>query len=107
MRTKLLRPLYAKMRIRLMRIRLMHILTRSPDLNPIESFCGWLRGELRRRDIENLRLKKPPLNKSQDMLRVRAVLRTVRAQNVAKAKSRNFKKVCREVASKNGAMSRQ
>ena len=99
---KLLRPLYAKMRIRL-----MHIPARSPELNPIESFWGWLRGGLRRRDIEDLRLKKPPLNKSQYMLRATAVLRTVRAQNVAKAKFRNFKKVCREVVSKNGAMSRQ
>ena len=102
MSAKLIRPLYTKMRIRL-----MHIPARSPDLNPIESFWSWLRRELRRRDLEDLRLKKPPLNKTQYMQRVRAVLRTVQAQNVAKAKFRNLKKVCREVVSKNGAMSRQ
>ena len=72
-------------------------------MSPSGAGCGGNCGV----DLEDLRLKKPPLNKSQYMLRVRAVLRTVRAQNAAKAKFRNFKKVCREVISKNGAMSRQ
>jgi hypothetical protein len=62
---------------------------------------------LRRRDLEDLRLKKPALNKAQYKQRVREVLRTVKAQNVAKAKFRNLKKVCKEVVLKKGAMSRQ
>jgi transposase len=99
---KLVRPLYATRSISL-----LHIPSRSPDLNPIESFWGWLRGELRRRDLEDLRLQKPPLNKSQYLQRVKQVLRTVKAQNVAKAKFRNLKKVCQEVVEKKGAMSRQ
>ena len=99
---KLVRPLYAKRNVRL-----MHIPAYSPDLNPIESFWGWLRGELRRRDLEDLRLKKPPLDKSQYKQRVKDVLRTVKAQNVAKAKFRNLKTVCQEVVKKKGAMSRQ
>jgi hypothetical protein len=99
---KLVRPLYAKKRVRL-----MHIPPRSPDLNPIESFWGWLRGELRRRDLKDLRLQKPALNKIQYKQRVKEVLRTVKAQNVAKAKFRNLKKVCKEVVKKKGAMSRQ
>lgn len=99
---KLVRPLYARRNVRL-----MHIPSHSPDLNPIESFWGWLRGELRRRDLEDLRLKKPALNKSQYKQRVKEVLRTVKAQNVAKAKFRNFKAVCQEVVEKKGAMSRQ
>jgi transposase len=99
---KVVRPLYAKRRVRL-----MHIPPRSPDLNPIESFWGWLRGELRRRDLEDLRLKKPALNKVQYKRRVKEVLRTGKAQKVARAKFRNLKKVCQEVVKKKGAMSRQ
>ena len=102
MSAKIIRPLYLKRRIRLIRIP-----ARSPDLNPIESFWGWLRKELRRRDLEDLRLKKPALNKTQYKQRVKEVLRAIKAQNVAKAKFRNFKKVCKEVVLKKGAMSRQ
>ena len=99
---KLIRPLY-----KAKHIRLMHIPARSPDLNPIESVWGWLRRELRRRDLEDLRRKKPALNKAQYTQRVKEVLRTVKTQNVAKAKFPNLKKVCREVVLKKGAMSRQ
>ena len=65
------------------------------------------RGELRRRGLKDLRLQKPALNKIQYKQRVKEVLRTVKAQNVAKAKFRNLKKVCKEVVKKKGAMSRQ
>ena len=99
---KLVRPLYKQRRIRM-----LHMTARSPDLNPIESFWGWLRRELRRRDLEDLRLKRAPLNKAEYEQRVKQVLRTTKAQNVAKAKFRNFKKVCQEVVRKKGAMSRQ
>ena len=99
---KMVRPLYNKSRIRL-----MHIPAGSPDLNPIESFWSWLRGELRRRDLQDLRLKKPALNKTQYKRRIQEVLRTVKAQKVAKAKFQNLKKVCKEVLKKKGAMSRQ
>ena len=47
------------------------------------------------------------LNKTQYKQRIKEVLRTVKAQNVAKAKFRNFKTVCQEVVKKKGAMSRQ
>ena len=99
---KLVRPLYAKKRVRL-----MHIPPRSPDLNPIESFWGWLRGELRRSDLKDLRPKSQSSKKPQYTQRVKEVLRTVKAQNVAKAKFRNLKRVCNEVVEKKGAMSRQ
>ena len=99
---KLVRPQYSKRRIQL-----LSIPAKSPDLNPIESFWGWLRQELRRRDLEDLRLKKPGLDKAQYKRRVKEVLRTVKAQEVAKAKFHNFKKVCQEVVKKKGAASRQ
>ena len=90
---KLVRPLYARRNVRL-----MHIPSHSPDLSPIESSWGWLRGELRRRDLEDLRLKKPALNKSQYKQRVKEVLRTVKAQNVAKAKFRNSRLCVRRLS---------
>ena len=36
------------------RIQLIHIPPHSPDFNPIESFWGWLRQRLRRRELEDL-----------------------------------------------------
>ena len=99
---KIIRPLYKKNHIRL-----MPIPAHSPDLNPIESFWSWLRRELRRRDLEDLRLKKPALTKTQYRRRVQEVIRTVKAQKVAKAKFQNLRKVCKEVIKKKGAMSRQ
>ena len=88
------------------RIQLLHIPAKSPDFNPIESFWGWLRKELRRLDLEDYRSRRPALGKTAYRQRVRNVLRTKKAQDVAKAKWSNFKKVCREVYSKKGAASR-
>ena len=57
--------------------------------------------------MQDLRLRKPALSKTQYKRRIQEVLRTVRAQKVAKAKFQNLKKVCKEVLKKKGAMSRQ
>ena len=57
--------------------------------------------------MEDLRLKKPALTKTQYRRRVQEVIRTVKAQKVAKAKFQNLRKVCKEVIKKKGAMSRQ
>ena len=62
---------------------------------------------LRRRDLQDLRLGKPALGKTQYKRRIQEVLGTVRAQKVAKPKLQNLKKVCKEVLKKKGAMSRQ
>lgn len=87
-------------------IKLLHIPARSPDPNPIESFWGWVRARLRLRDLQDLRNGKAPLGKMAYRTRVRNFLRTRKAQDVAKAKFRAFKKVCREVVDKKGAASR-
>ena len=87
-------------------IKLLHIPKRSPELNPIESFWGWLRRALRLRDLRDLRLGRPPLGKTAYKARVKAVLRSKKAQAVAKAKFNRFKKVCQEVVRKKGAASR-
>ena len=87
-------------------IRLAHIPRRSPDLNPIGSFWGWLRKQLRLRDLEDLRRGRPALTKVAFKARVRALLRTQRAQKVAKAKFAALRRVCAEVVRKRGAASR-
>ena len=87
-------------------IKLWSIPARSPDLNPIEMFWAWLRKELRKRDLEDLRLKRPVLSKCLYMRRVRAVLRTRKAQTVAARIARSLKNKCKEVVAKNGAAAR-
>ena len=87
-------------------IKLLHIPAKSPDLNPIESFWGWMRAQLRRRDLQDLRAGRPPLGKMAYKVRLTRFLKTRRAQDVAKAKFNAFKKVCREVKNKRGAASR-
>ena len=89
------------------RIQLLHIPARSPDFNPIESFWGWLRKELRRRDLEDLRMKRPALGRTAYKQRVKNVLRSRQAQHVAKQRFGGFKGVCKEVVLKQGAASRR
>ena len=87
------------------KIQLLHIPARSPEFNPIESFWGWLRQAMRRRDLEDMRNKRPALGKTAWMCRLKRLLKTKKAQTVAKKKFQNFKKVCRVVYRKNGAHS--
>ena len=79
---------------------------KSPDLNPIESFWGWLRRQMRLKDLEDLRQRRPPLGKLAWKRRLTNFLKTRKAQTVAKAKWANFKTVCKEVKDKEGAASR-
>ena len=87
-------------------IKLLHIPARCPDLNPIESFWGWLRARLRLRDLNDLRAGRLALGKTAYRARVRNVLKSQKAQDVAKAKFNAFKNVCKEVKQKRGAASR-
>ena len=75
-------------------------------MNPIESFWGWLRGRLRARDLDDLKRGRPSLGKTAYKRRVKALLRTKKAQAVAKAKFKAFQKVCLEVVRKRGAAAR-
>ena len=43
---------------------------KSPDLNPVEMFWGWLRKKLRSMDLEDLRKKRRPLGKTAYTARV-------------------------------------
>ena len=87
-------------------IKLLHIPAKSPDLNPIESFWGWVRARLRLRDLEDLKQGRAALGKTACKIRVKKFLKSKKAQDVAKAKFNAFKKVCQEVVRKKGAASR-
>jgi hypothetical protein len=85
---------------------LWHIPARSPDLNPVERFWGWVRKQLRAMDLADLKAKRPPVQKTALKARVRALLRTVKARNVAKNHLQSLHKTCREVVKKKGAATR-
>ena len=70
-----------------------------------ERFWGWLKSQLRKQDLEDLRKGRPALGKFAYKARVRAFLKTKKAQTVAKAKWRFMKKVCKEIIKKKGAAS--
>jgi transposase len=88
------------------KIQLWQIPPRSPDLNPVERFWGWLRNRLRARDRADLKAKRPALTKAAYRARVQAICRTKHAQKVAKKFAQVFRKVCEEVVAKQGAASR-
>ena len=88
------------------RLSLLHIPPRSPDLNMIEKFWGWLRAQLRRRDLKDLNMKRPAPGKTAFKARVRSILRAKKTQKVAGRFAGNLLKVCNEVIKKNGAASR-
>ena len=67
----------------------------SPDLNPIEKFWSWLGKELRRRDLKDLREGRPVLGKIAYRLRVKAVLRSPKSQQVASRCAGALKKCAR------------
>ena len=77
----------------------------SPDLNPIEKFWSWLGKELRRRDLKDLCEGRPVLGKIAYRLRVKAVLRSPKSQQVASRCAGTLKKVCKAVVAKKGAPS--
>ena len=88
------------------RVEILHIPPRSPDLNMIEKFWGWLRTQLRRRDLQDMKMGRPALGKTAYKARVRSIFRAKRTQQVAARFAGNLLKVCREVAKKKGAAAR-
>ena len=78
-------------------IELLCIPPRSPDLNPIEMYWAWLRKALRRQELSDLRAKKPALGKTAYRARIKAFLKTKRAQTVSPAAEKCWMK---EIAKK-------
>ena len=76
---------------------------KSPDLNPVEMFWGWLRKTLRRMDLLDLKKKRKPLSKPAYISRVKNVIRSAKAQSVAKAYAGRLRSACRQVLARGGA----
>ena len=85
---------------------LWHVPAKSPDLNPVEMFWGWIRRELRRKDLADFVAKRPALGKSGYKQRVRGLIESQRAQGVAKKYAGGLRNACKEVVHKHGARSR-
>ena len=88
------------------KVLLWHVPKLSPDLNPVEKFWSWLRRRLRALDLRDIQKKRPVLAKMAYVKRVRSVCRSKKAQQVAKACAKGWKRVCQEVVRKKGAASR-
>ena len=87
-------------------VAMWHIPPRSPDLNPIEKYWGWLRRQLRALDLKDAIAKRRPLSKTAYRRRVRAVCRSPKAKAVAAAFANDLHRVCKEVVRTKGAASR-
>ena len=87
------------------RVKMSHVPPRSPDLNLVERFWGWLRKEMRSRDLKDFENGRPVLTKAAYRIRVRDVCRTKRAQQAAKAFANGYRNVCKLVVKKQGAAS--
>jgi len=87
-------------------VQLWHVPGRSPDLNPVEKFWGWLRKKLRAMDLADLKARRRPVQKTALKQRVRALLRSAKAQSVARSCFKSLRKTCQEVLKKKGAATR-
>ena len=77
------------------KVALLHIPPRSPDLNPIERYWGWLKKTLRRRDLKDMKEKRPVLGKMAYAARIKRVCRGPASQPFAKKCFLSLKKVCK------------
>ena len=85
------------------RVRLWAVPPRSPDLNPIEMFWGWVRRQLRLQDLDDLRHHRAPLTKAAYILRIEALFRSAKAQEVAGKCAMKLRSKCRDVLASSGA----
>ena len=76
---------------------------KSPDLNPVEMFWGWLRKKLRSMDLEDLRRRRRPLGKTACTAKVKGVLKSAKAHTVAQNVTGSFQESCKQVVDRNGA----
>ena len=85
------------------RILIWDVPPKSPDLSPIEMFWGWVRRQLRLRDLDDLRRKRPLLGRMCYVKRVKALLQSQRAQRVAAQCARKLRSACIQVIKNQGA----
>ena len=98
-----LRAKAAKVAYLAKKISLWDVPAKSPDLNPVEMFWGWLRRKLRLMDLADLRKKRRPLGKATYIARVKGVIKSAKAQKVARNIAKRFRKACQQVDRRGGA----
>ena len=85
------------------KISLWSVPPKSPDLNPVEMFWGWLRRKLRHMDLADLHSKRRPLGKLAYTMRVKRVIKSQKAQTVAKNCAGRLRKACKQIVARKGA----
>ena len=88
------------------RVELQGIPARSPDLSPVEQFWSWLRRRLRAMDLADLVAHRQPVQKKALRARVRRLVLSPAAKDVAKNVFSRFRKTCLELQRKRGAAAR-
>ena len=83
-----------------------HVPPKSADLNPVEKFWSWLRRHLRAMDLKDAVAKRSVLGKTAYRERVRRVVQSVTARNVAAKSLAGFRRSCRECIEKKGRATR-
>ena len=66
-------------------------------------FWGWMRKKLRKMDMADLRAKRAPLDKAAYTARIKSVMRSAKAQQVAKAYAKKLRSACQQVIRRKGA----
>ena len=84
------------------RIALLHIPPKSPDLNPVEKFWGWVRKQVHIMDLADLRAGRPVPSKKDYQLRLKRLLRSQRAQQVARNFYGNLVTVSKRIVKRKG-----
>ena len=87
-------------------VELWHVPPRSPDLNPVERYWGWLRARLRAMDLADLKEGRKPVRAAALKARVRSIVQSQRANDVARSHVLSLRKTCEEVRRKRGAGTR-
>jgi hypothetical protein len=87
-------------------IQLWGVPPKSPDLNPVEMFWGWVRRQLRLKDLEDLRMKRPTMSRVDYRRRVQGLLRGATAQRMAKRFASTLRMTCKRVIKNMGAAAR-
>ena len=76
---------------------------KSPDMNPVERFWGWLRKKLLLQDLCDLKAHRPVLGQSGYKARIRSIMRTKTANAKAGKFVGDFRRACKAVVDKRGA----
>ena len=85
--------------------RLWHIPAKSPDLNPVERFWGWVRKRLTAQDLNDLKKGRRVPGRTAYKERVRRLVKSPRAQQVAKNIFRGFRKTALDIKNRRGQAS--